>query len=167
VVSIRHNVAARRSTPSSQSKRRGRRFDGRLPPTYWSNTIRRFPTFSNHTVVGAPHLQSKPFNLSSFVNLNMLCHSLIRSLTSKLLLWPLVVSAVICAGNRTAICKVIPSDLQWPSQDTWTQLNQTVRGRLIASVPEAAVCHSSGYGPLPENEAACDALKPQWSLPAV
>ena len=97
----------------------------------------------------------------------MLCHSLASSLANTLLLWRLVNAAVIRAGNGTASCKVIPGDPQWPSRDTWNQLNQTVSGRLIASVPEAAVCHPGGYGPLQENEAACDALKPQWSLPAV
>ena len=89
------------------------------------------------------------------------------SLASTLLLWPLVITAVNPAGNGTASCKAIPGDPQWPSRDTWNQLNQTVGGRLIASVPEAAVCHPGGYGALQENEVACDALMPQWSLPAV
>lgn len=96
-----------------------------------------------------------------------LFHKDSRSLTSKLLLWPLVVSAAICAGNRIAFCKVIHGDPQWPSQDTWTPLNQSIRGHLITSVPEAAVCHSSGYGSLQETQAVCDTLKPQWTLPAV
>ena len=97
----------------------------------------------------------------------MLCHSLKSSVACILLLWPLVNAAVIRSANGTSTCKFIPGDPQWPSLNTWNKLNQTVGGRLIASVPEAAVCHPGGYGPLKEDKAACDTLQAQWSLPAV
>lgn len=41
-------------------------------------------------------------------------------------------------------CKYIPGDVGWPSQRDWQQLNQTVEGRLIATVPLGAVCHDNG-----------------------
>lgn len=97
----------------------------------------------------------------------MLCYSLLASLASTLLLWPLSNAAVTRRVNGIASCKVIPGDSLWPSQGTWSKLNETVGGRLIASDPVAAVCHPGGYGILQQNEAACGALEEQWSLPAV
>ncbi|KAL2173170.1 uncharacterized protein P884DRAFT_212792 [Thermothelomyces heterothallicus CBS 202.75] len=53
-------------------------------------------------------------------------------------------------------CRYIPGDKGWPSQSDWARLNRTVGGRLIATVPQAHVCHAGGPG---VNQAACDALK--------
>jgi hypothetical protein len=58
------------------------------------------------------------------------------------------------------LCKSLPGDTNWPSQEAWNQLNATVGGRLIATVPAASVCH--GANP---DEAACAALKAQWDQP--
>ncbi|KAF9740453.1 hypothetical protein PMIN03_010243 [Paraphaeosphaeria minitans] len=41
-------------------------------------------------------------------------------------------------------CKTIPGDAAWPKKDAWDILNSTVNGRLIATVPVAHVCHTSG-----------------------
>ena len=95
----------------------------------------------------------------------MLSHSLIKGLASTILLLPLVDAGLIKARNGTATCKYIPGDAAWPTQDTWNQLNHTVGGRLIATVPQAAVCHVGGYATLKPNEAACEALRPEWNSP--
>lgn len=60
-------------------------------------------------------------------------------------------------------CRSIPGDTTWPSQSTWNRLNRTVGGRLVATVPQAAVCHSRGYGPLKQNATACSALRTVWN----
>jgi hypothetical protein len=62
-------------------------------------------------------------------------------------------------------CRLIPGDDGWPGPSIWTQLNSTVGGRLIATIPRSSVCHDSGYGSSVFNEAACDALKAEWDYP--
>lgn len=95
----------------------------------------------------------------------MLSHSLMEGLASTILLLPLVNAGLIKARNGTATCKYIPGDAAWPTQDAWNLLNHTVGGRLIATIPQAAVCHVGGYATLKPNEAACEALQPEWDFP--
>ena len=84
-----------------------------------------------------------------------------------------IVAALILANLITASpviergtgCKVLPDDAGWPSDNTWNQLNQTVGGRLISSIPQAAVCHTRGYNGLAYNEEECADLKAQWNYP--
>jgi len=78
--------------------------------------------------------------------------------------WPTIpIVAVLFLLNRhvSAVpsCRFIPGDEGWPSQSDWDRLNRTVRGRLIATVPLASVCHTPTY-----SETACDSLKQQWDL---
>lgn len=40
-------------------------------------------------------------------------------------------------------CRFMPGDAGWPSADQWSQLNSSVGGQLIATVPLAAPCHDS------------------------
>ncbi|KAJ4417400.1 hypothetical protein N0V82_006167 [Gnomoniopsis sp. IMI 355080] len=77
---------------------------------------------------------------------------------------PLVQAASIRQVSST--CKAIPGDSAWPSQDTWDSLNQTVEGRLIATIPQAAVCHPQGFGTLSYNETTCNSLKAAYNMPA-
>ena len=69
--------------------------------------------------------------------------------TNVLLLAPGVYAAALL-GQRgqdvNSTCKVIPGDNAWPSQQVWSQLNDTIDGRLIQSVPQSAVCRPGGYG---------------------
>ncbi|KAF2187938.1 FAD/FMN-containing dehydrogenase [Zopfia rhizophila CBS 207.26] len=61
--------------------------------------------------------------------------------------------------NNTA-CRFLPGDSGWPSSEEWQQLNTSVDGRLIGTVPVGAVCHDPTY-----DGAACELLKQTWSLP--
>ena len=90
--------------------------------------------------------------------------SLLRNLAGAFLLLPLS-SAVLVHVRGSASCKSIPGDPGWPKQESWDQLNQTVHGRLVTTIPQAAVCHIGGYGALKEDEAACKALQPDWDFP--
>ncbi|CAG8958606.1 hypothetical protein HYFRA_00009923 [Hymenoscyphus fraxineus] len=97
----------------------------------------------------------------------MLCQILrVISLTT---LFPLAGSpfcaAVISTRQTNSSCRAIPGDSNWPSQDVWTELNKTVGGRLIATIPQAAVCHREGYGGVQYDEAACAALAKVWDFP--
>ena len=62
-------------------------------------------------------------------------------------------------------CKCGPNQPCWPSKDVWSQLNATVGGRLIKTVPIGAVCRNSFNGVSYYNEAECAALKASWSVP--
>ena len=72
----------------------------------------------------------------------------------------LAVLAPTLANNQTSSCRCIPGDACWPDQPTWSELNNTVHGRLIATTPLASVCHEPTY-----DEAACSQLAEVWNLP--
>ncbi|KAJ6023922.1 FAD linked oxidase N-terminal [Penicillium herquei] len=62
------------------------------------------------------------------------------------------------ANNSFAsTCRKLPQDGDWPSAQDWARLNQTVGGRLIATVPVAHVCHDPTY-----NATACAWFKDNW-----
>ncbi|KAI0194581.1 hypothetical protein F4808DRAFT_453069 [Astrocystis sublimbata] len=63
-------------------------------------------------------------------------------------------------GSKNQSCRALPHDRTWPSPKEWATLNQTVGGRLIATVPLASVCHDPAY-----DEAACNILKQNWLSP--
>jgi hypothetical protein len=88
---------------------------------------------------------------------------------TKLLLLSPGVHAAAHLGQReqevNSSCKAIPGDDAWPSQQVWSQLNDTIDGRLIQTVPQAAVCRPGGYGNISENEAECVAFKKDWDYP--
>lgn len=63
-----------------------------------------------------------------------------------------------CAAIQTALrCRYIPGDAGWPHPQLWSQLNRTVNGRLIATVPVGSVCHYPNY-----DEAKCKELTTNW-----
>ncbi|KAL2759357.1 hypothetical protein ACRALDRAFT_1025952 [Sodiomyces alcalophilus JCM 7366] len=64
------------------------------------------------------------------------------------------------ATRPAAFCYCMPGDPCWPSQDTWQHLNSTVRGGLVATEPIGSPCHDPTY-----DEAACDALRAEWTNP--
>jgi len=59
-------------------------------------------------------------------------------------------------------CKCLPGDACWPSTAEWSQLNATVGGRLIATVPLGQVCHDPSY-----NASVCNYVKAQWNDAAI
>jgi hypothetical protein len=64
------------------------------------------------------------------------------------------------SANASATCRYLPGDEGWPSSKGWTQLNKTVSGRLIATVPGGYVCHDPKY-----DASACAALQQSWPYP--
>ncbi|KAF2843079.1 6-hydroxy-D-nicotine oxidase [Patellaria atrata CBS 101060] len=65
--------------------------------------------------------------------------------------------------SRTPRCRCFPGDVCWPSQTDWNAFNKTVGGRLIATRPLAAPCHSSSFGPY--NAAECARIQAAWTDP--
>lgn len=71
------------------------------------------------------------------------------------------VAAYPSRSNKSlADCRAMPGDAEWPSSETWQTLNESVDGRLIATIPLAYPCHGSAY-----DSAVCADLKSQWDLP--
>ncbi|EHK47862.1 hypothetical protein TRIATDRAFT_44348 [Trichoderma atroviride IMI 206040] len=59
-------------------------------------------------------------------------------------------------------CKPIPGDKQWPSQEAWDSLNQTISGRLIRPIPPGAVCHQEQPYAL-FDEDVCEIVRARWT----
>ena len=57
-------------------------------------------------------------------------------------------------------CRCFPGDCCWPKEDVWKTLNETVGGRLIATVPLAKACHDPDY-----DAATCQWLQSLWKNP--
>ena len=75
--------------------------------------------------------------------------------------------------SQTKGCRVISSDPQWPSAQDWAALNDTVSGRLIASIPPGAPCYKNTYDVKTGtfdlamyDEAACQEVQKAWHEPA-
>jgi len=64
------------------------------------------------------------------------------------------------SADANATCRYLPGDERWPSMEQWAQLNASVSGRLIATVPAGHVCHDPTY-----DAAACAALQESWPYP--
>ncbi|KAI1089204.1 FAD-binding domain-containing protein [Rostrohypoxylon terebratum] len=80
-----------------------------------------------------------------------------------------VIVAVTLNYRGSQQCRVIPGDQSWPSLEHWNDLNQTIHGKLIASVPLAAPCHytseGTSEGATTFNQDRCDALRDEWFFP--
>ncbi|KAL2259518.1 hypothetical protein VTK26DRAFT_6786 [Humicola hyalothermophila] len=85
---------------------------------------------------------------------------------------PLLTAGLFAAGavadivnaallDRFRSCKCFPGDSCWPSVRDWDALNQTVGGRLVATVPLARPCHDPHYDPV-----RCQVLRDGWQDPA-
>ncbi|KAJ5279618.1 FAD binding domain protein [Penicillium angulare] len=72
----------------------------------------------------------------------------------------LVVSAPLIQAFGDSPCRCFPGDECWPSVETWDGFNQSVDGRLVATVPLATPCHAPNY-----NLLECESLKNGWLLP--
>ena len=73
-------------------------------------------------------------------------------------IWFAVLHGATFATTRD--CRCFPGDACWPTQAEWATLNNSVDGRLIATVPLASPCHDPNY-----NAALCTGLQQNWFLP--
>lgn len=83
-----------------------------------------------------------------------------RCLFSTAVLAWLVVHPALCEDTTLSSpsddCKCFPGDACWPSLDAWKDLNETVGGRLIATVPIRSPYHDPIY-----NATECEYLQGQ------
>ncbi|KAF8854350.1 FAD-binding domain-containing protein [Acephala macrosclerotiorum] len=64
--------------------------------------------------------------------------------------------------SNASSCRCLPGDECWPPPTTWKAFNDTVGGRLIATVPLGTACHSPHY-----NATECAYLQSQWQLESI
>lgn len=57
-------------------------------------------------------------------------------------------------------CRCMPTDTCWPSLDEWAKFNESMGGKLVATVPLASPCHGLSY-----NATECGYLQSQWTNP--
>ncbi|KAF2849814.1 FAD binding domain-containing protein [Plenodomus tracheiphilus IPT5] len=77
-------------------------------------------------------------------------------LTSSLIV--LAISSGVAAKPEQ--CRCLPGDACWPSTATWSTLNSTIGGKLVATVPIGSPCHDPTY-----NATTCKVLQDQWTNP--
>ncbi|OJD30446.1 fad binding domain protein [Diplodia corticola] len=80
-----------------------------------------------------------------------------RTLALAALLSPRPSVATTTTGQD---CRCLPGDDCWPTASEWQQLNETVDGRLVATIPLAAPCHDPAF-----NSSTCDTLRESWQWP--
>ncbi|RHZ73301.1 hypothetical protein CDV55_103270 [Aspergillus turcosus] len=74
----------------------------------------------------------------------------------------LALSSTASADNSKANCRCFPGEPCWPSPNVWSAFNQTIDGRLVATIPLGTPCHAPNY-----DAAVCDYLKSQWLWPEI
>ncbi|KAF9697449.1 hypothetical protein EKO04_004690 [Ascochyta lentis] len=75
------------------------------------------------------------------------------------LIWAMLLAKLGGAQNNKK-CLTLPGDADWPNAEAWSTLNETVNGKLVATVPIGSPCHDPTY-----DASACDALKAEWTNP--
>ena len=68
-------------------------------------------------------------------------------------------------GRTESSCRCFPGDPCWPSADAWSAFNQTLGGKLIATVPIASVCHNTFPG-VSYDAAKCAQVRANWPRPS-
>lgn len=63
-------------------------------------------------------------------------------------------------STKNASCHCFPGDTCWPTREQWSRFNDTVNGRLVATVPLATPCHGTSY-----DARACQTLQDKWYDP--
>ncbi|KAL4899953.1 hypothetical protein BDW74DRAFT_188831 [Aspergillus multicolor] len=62
-------------------------------------------------------------------------------------------------------CRCFPGEPCWPSPEQWDNLNASLSGNLIATVPIGSVCHTNTSF-APYSSRRCAELQSYWSIPA-
>lgn len=60
------------------------------------------------------------------------------------------------------LCRCYPTDPCWPNATEWQDFNQTLGGKLLATMPIASQCHHDAFAPF--DAEACAKLRSAWFL---
>ena len=85
--------------------------------------------------------------------------SLVPALISAAALAPKDDSSLQTASK----CRCFPGDRCWPTKADWNLFNTTLGGKLVSTVPIAASCHDSAFGPYDAQR--CAELRSVWGYP--
>jgi hypothetical protein len=66
-------------------------------------------------------------------------------------------------GKRAGECKTFPGDQNWPKDEIWDEFNSLLGGALISTVPIAAPCYDSEWGP--KDLAKCNDIISKFGTP--
>ncbi|KAF9262226.1 FAD-binding domain-containing protein [Marasmius fiardii PR-910] len=80
-------------------------------------------------------------------------------LKSVILAASFIAHAVV--GQTLPLCRILPGDSSWPTQDVWDAFNNSIDGRVIKTVPIGSVCHDPSY-----DEEQCNVVRSNWRNPA-
>ncbi|KAI0758134.1 FAD/FMN-containing isoamyl alcohol oxidase MreA [Fomes fomentarius] len=79
----------------------------------------------------------------------------------KTCLLQLALIAILWTGQASPKdCRCFPGDTCWPTLSEWDRLNETLDGKLVATVPLAAPCHDPIH-----NTTRCQVLRDSWQWP--
>ncbi|KAF2724761.1 FAD/FMN-containing isoamyl alcohol oxidase MreA [Polychaeton citri CBS 116435] len=67
------------------------------------------------------------------------------------------------SGQGQTACRCYPGDDCWPSAYEWATFNDTIGGKLVATVPLAAPCHNDRFAAY--DNTTCSALQDGWTSP--
>ena len=69
-------------------------------------------------------------------------------------------SELSLVANNNSSCRCYPGDACWPNATEWYNLNRTLGGKLIATVPIASECHHDSFSSY--DAEACSKLQSAW-----
>lgn len=82
------------------------------------------------------------------------------------------VSVVQSVPLDSSGCKSVPGDKGWPTSRQWAQLNASVDGRLIKTIPPGAPCYKKTYNVADfkydidvYSNSSCSAVEAGWHMP--
>ena len=64
---------------------------------------------------------------------------------------------------NTSGCRCFPGDTCWPTLSEWTAFNQSLGGKLMATIPIASPCHDDAFSPFDAQQ--CAQLQSTWFFP--
>lgn len=59
-------------------------------------------------------------------------------------------------------CRCFPGDACWPGVGDWANLNRSIEGGLIATVPIGSPCHNPTF-----DAAQCKSIQENWTQPSL
>lgn len=83
-----------------------------------------------------------------------------QNMRTKQCLLQFALIAILCTGQAPKDCRCFPGDTCWPTLSDWDRLNETLDGKLVATVPLAAPCHDPIH-----NKTRCQVLRDNWQWP--
>lgn len=110
------------------------------------------------TATGAPLLKAESFQLTDAI-LNRISEDPQTSLFTDLFAF----DDDRAIKTQAGACKIFPGDQDWPSANIWDIFNKLLGGGLISTIPIAASCYDSEWGP--KDLAKCNAVISSFGMP--